>query len=197
MLHQPCVKKQHLGWTSPFGEAWYAVRCQDISKKTVALFKNKELPKELILIGNKGFLMSEQKLSCNYPGICVWRIENSIIKIYMSAWKKKKKPTRCGSTLRGTHIVMQKMTAPKLLDTDIQSPFCKVLSECFALWMQTTPSNGIIWIGMLLLSATIRLQSKPSHELEVGFQHAAHLLFQGWLHAREYIWKDFYSFILS
>lgn len=90
MLHQPCVKKQHLGWTSPFGEAWYAVRCQDISKKTVALFKNKELPKELILIGNKGFLMSEQKLSCNYPGICVWRIENSIIKIYMSAWKKKK-----------------------------------------------------------------------------------------------------------
>lgn len=71
MLHQPCVKQQHLGWTAPFEEAWYAVCCQDIPKKTVVLFKTKELSKELILIGNKGFLMSEQKPSCNCPGICV------------------------------------------------------------------------------------------------------------------------------
>lgn len=39
MLQQPCVKKWHLGWTGPFGEAWYAVCCQDVTKKTVALFK--------------------------------------------------------------------------------------------------------------------------------------------------------------
>lgn len=39
MLQQHCIKKWHLCWTAPFGEAWYAICCQDITKKTVALFK--------------------------------------------------------------------------------------------------------------------------------------------------------------
>jgi len=44
-----------------------------ISPKIQWLYlKNKELPKELILNRNKGFLMFEQKLgSCNFPGICI------------------------------------------------------------------------------------------------------------------------------
>lgn len=71
MLQQPCIKKWHLCQTAPFGEAWYVSCCQDITKKQWLYLKNKELPKELILNRNKGFLMFEQKRSCNFPGICV------------------------------------------------------------------------------------------------------------------------------
>lgn len=39
MLQQPCVQKWHLCQKTPFGEAWYAICCQDITKNTVALFK--------------------------------------------------------------------------------------------------------------------------------------------------------------
>lgn len=86
--------------------------------------------------------MFEQKRSCNFPGICVWKFENSIIKIYMSDKKKS-----LDSPLWNRHIIwrlQKRIPTPELVDVDIQCQFYEVPSGYLVFGMQIIQSNRIM-----------------------------------------------------